>query len=112
MGVFLQSFAGCFLRLQGRSGLNRPQTSVNTVLSNENFVGAVLDDFSFFKNQNSVGMADGGEPVRDHHRCSISGDSVNRPLEGGLGFVINGRRRLVENEERGISRTALAIATR
>ena len=92
MGVFLQVSRAVYVI--GSFRLNRPQTSVNTVLSNENFMGAVLDDVSL---QNQIGRHVGRwraarSPLFDLLRF---GEST---AEGGLGFVINGRR-LVENEE-------------
>ena len=42
------------------------------------------------------------QAVRDHQHRAIDRDASHRTLNGGLGFIVDRRRRLVENQNRRI----------
>ena len=78
--------------------------------------GPALDDAAALEHQDAGGVADGGEPVRDHEGGAAFHHLGERGLHLGLGQRVERARRLVENEDRRIleqrarDREALALA--
>ena len=62
-------------------------------------VGAALDDLAVVQDEDLVGVADGGEPVRDGDRGASCRHGVDGFLDGLLGLRVEGARGLVEDED-------------
>lgn len=61
-----------------------------------------LHDASVLKDEDFVGVHDGGQPVRDNQRRAVAADLAQRLLNRRLGGAIQGRGGLVEDQEAGI----------
>ena len=81
-------------------------------------MGATLDDAAVLHDDDLVGVFDGGEPMRDDQRRAIAHELDQRLLDAPLGFVVERRRGLVEDqdgrvlEQRARDGDALALAAR
>ena len=64
-------------------------------------VRALLDHAAVVEHEDQVGVADGGEPVRDHERRTPLEGRVERLLDRGLGLAVEVGGRLVEDDDRG-----------
>ena len=62
-------------------------------------VRALLDDLAVLEHDDQVGVADRREPVRDHERRAAGEQTPQRPLDLALGADVDGRRRLVEDQD-------------
>ena len=63
---------------------------------------AALDDPALPQDQDLVGVHDGRQPMRDHEGSAVATDAPECFLDRRLGGTIQGRRRLVEDQEPGI----------
>jgi len=59
-----------------------------------------LDDLALLDHQDLVGLADRGQPVRDHQRGPPRQRALQRPLHRHLGLRVQVRRRLIEHHHR------------
>jgi len=65
-------------------------------------VATTLENPAALENEDLVGMADGGKPVRDHKASSVFHEVVERLLDQALGRGVHARGRLVENQDRRV----------
>lgn len=65
-------------------------------------VGALFDNFAKLHDVDLVGVANGGEAMGDRDRRAVLGDVLQRSLDGGFGFVIDGGSGFIQNQDRGI----------
>ena len=63
---------------------------------------AALDDPAVFEHEDPVGRDDGRQPVRDHERRAADERVGERVLDGELRLGVEVRRRLVEDDDRGV----------
>ena len=63
-------------------------------------VGALLDDPAVLHHQDQVGVADGGEPVRDDEAGPVRAQRRHRPLQQHLGAGVHRAGRLVQDQQR------------
>ncbi|MNF66900.1 hypothetical protein D3C84_487010 [compost metagenome] len=75
------------------------QARVITVLRQQLSVGAALDDLALVHHQNQVGFFDGRQAVSDDQRGATFHDLVQRRLNMALGFGVEGRGGLVEDQQ-------------
>src|SRR5437867_6635741 len=61
---------------------------------------AALDDPTALEDENQIGVDDRGEPVRDRERRAVAGNLAGLGLDRLLGFGIERRRSLVEDQDR------------
>ena len=61
---------------------------------------AALDDLALVEDDDLVGVDDGRQAVGDHQRRAVGGDPVERRLDLALGVDVEGRGRLVEDQDR------------
>ena len=79
---------------------------------------AALDDAAVVQTDDCVGVAHGGQAVRDDKRRAALHELVHARLHDGLGAGVNARRGLVQNHRRRIGdggacdRDQLALALR
>lgn len=78
------------------------QLPVLAVLGEQLFVRAALDDAAVFEDHDGVGVADGGQAVRDHKRGASAHDAVHAALDELFGARVDGACRLVQDEHRRI----------
>lgn len=65
-------------------------------------MAAFFDHAPPAQNQDAVGPAHRGEPVRDHDARAPLQQPVEGPFDPGLGREIHRRRRLVQHQQRGL----------
>ena len=65
-------------------------------------MGARFDDAPLLHHHDLIGMAHGAEAMGNHQGGSGSGDPIQGPLNGGLGFVVDGGCGFIEHQHRGI----------
>ena len=65
---------------------------------------ARLDDVAIAQHQNRIGIADGGEPVRDHKARAPLHKDIHSLLDALLGARVNVRGRLVEHQDRKVGK--------
>ena len=63
---------------------------------------AALDDAAVFEDHDGVGVADGGQAVRDHKRGAATHDAVHTALDELFGARVDGARGLVQDEHRRV----------
>ena len=64
------------------------ETAVETAADEEFVVGAGVDDLSMVNDDNQVGVAHGGETMRDN-QCRAIGEKIgDRAAYGGFGFGV------------------------
>ena len=61
---------------------------------------AALDDEAVVEDDDLVGMDDRRQAVGDDQRRAVGGDAVERRLDLALGVDVEGRGRLVEDQDR------------
>ena len=86
----------------GLAGLDVPQGLVDAGDGEKLLVCARLAELAAVQNVDAVRMADGGEAVGDDDRGAVDRNALERPLDGGLGFIVDRRRSFVEHQNRGI----------
>jgi hypothetical protein len=79
--------------------LAAPEIGIKAVRPYEARVVAALDDPPPIEHQDLVGGHDTGQAVRDHDRRGTFGDCGEIGLDRLLGGAVEGRRRLVEDED-------------
>ena len=62
-------------------------------------VRALLDDAPMLEHHDQIGIADGRQPVGDDERSSVDQKAAKRNLDAALGADVDGRGRLVEDED-------------
>ena len=75
---------------------------VFAVLGEQLFVRATLDDTAVLEDHDRVGIAHGGQAVRDHKRGASAHDAVHTALDKLFGTRVDGARGLVQDEHRRI----------
>ena len=75
------------------------QLVIPTAKREKLFVVAAFDDLAALQNHDGIGVADGGQAVRDDKRCAVLHQTCQTVLNVTLGTRIDGRGRLVENED-------------
>src|SRR5437899_9431187 len=78
------------------------QPGVSAAASNQFRVRSAFPDLSAFQDENFVRSANRGEPMRDHESGSPNHQVSERLLHEHLGFGIQLRGGLVENQNRRI----------
>src|SRR6266700_2861882 len=79
--------------------LQRPHLGVRAVALQQLPVRSALDDTALIQNENLVRVHHRGQAVSDHQRRSPPGDAVELGLDALLGFRVERRGRLVEDED-------------
>src|SRR6478736_6819973 len=79
--------------------LGRMERGVEPAGGEQLGVGALLHDAAVVEDEDQVGVADGGEPVRDHQRRTSLERGVERLLDCGLGLAVEVGRGLVEHHD-------------
>ena len=87
--------------LSGLGKLALIQFRIKTAPLQKFGVRSTLNDAPFIHDEDLVGLEDGREAVRDHDGGAPAECNFERPLDGGLGFGIQMRGRLVENDDFG-----------
>ena len=81
-------------------------------------MGALFDDAALIHHHDPVAGQNGREPMRDHQRGAVAHQFLQRGLHQGLGFGIERRSGLVEQQQRRVAQDrardgdALALAAR
>ena len=75
------------------------QFSITAAAFEEFRVAAAFDDFAFFEDDDAVGIADGGEAVRDDNRGAVFAQALYRFLHFCLAVVVERRGGLVQNQD-------------
>src|SRR5439155_19684928 len=95
------------LRLRGRRVrlasfflLQSPHLGEAAVRGEEVAEVAALDDLAVVEDEDLVGIDDRREAVRDDERGAVARDLGERGLNGFFGVRVEGRGRLVEDEDR------------
>ncbi len=76
-----------------------------------------FSDLAIFEHDNLIDIAQRTQAVRDHNHCASNDQMIERAHHFRLGLYIQGRRRLVEDQNRSIAQNgagdgnALALAT-
>lgn len=78
------------------------QLPVLAVLSEQLFVRAALDDAAVFEDHDGVGVADGGQAVRDHKGGASAHDAIHAALDELFGARVDARSGLVQDEHRRV----------
>ena len=78
------------------------QLPVLAVLGEQLFVRAALDDAAVFENHDGIGVADGGQAVRNHKRGASAHDAVHTALDELFGARVDARSGLVQDEHRRV----------
>ena len=63
-------------------------------------VRAALDDLTIFQHHDGVGVADGGETVRDDKGGTVGHQAIHAVLDVPLGARVDRGGRLIEDENR------------
>ena len=63
---------------------------------------AALDDAAVFEDHDGIGVADGGQAVRDHKRGASAHDAVHTALDELFGTRVDARSGLVQDEHRRV----------
>lgn len=93
------------------------QAGIMAIGCQELDMGAALHQAALVHDQNLVSLLDGRQAVSDHQCGTALHDVVKGSLDVALGLGIQGRSRLVENQQRRVlqqcpgDRQALALAT-
>ena len=80
--------------------LGAVQLGVQAAGGQQLVVRAALDDPAVVDDQDLVGLADGGQPVRDDQRRPAGQRRLQRPLHRRLGLGVQVRGGLVEHDHR------------
>src|SRR5919107_776286 len=84
------------------AGLGHVQLLVEALAAHKLVVSALLDQLSVVQDQDEVGVADRGEAVRDHERGAPDHQAFPAVQDDGLRPRVDGRRRLVQDADRGV----------
>src|SRR5262245_19427463 len=79
--------------------LRAAQRRVRPVTRRELGVRATLDDAALVHDDDLVGVLDGGQAMRDHQRGAVAHEFDQRGLDAPLGFIVESRRGLVEDQD-------------
>src|SRR5258707_145374 len=86
-----------------QAGLGRGQLGVTAVAGQQARVVAGLDDAAVVQHDDLIGVADGGQPVRDGDGGAAPGQGVERLLHGPFGLGVQRAGGLVEHEHARIA---------
>ena len=78
------------------------QIRVPSVLGQQFFVGAALDDAALLQNHDGVGFADRGEAVGDDEGGAVLHDGVHALFDVPLGPGVHGAGGLIQDQDRGL----------
>ena len=99
-----------------RLGGHEPR--VDAGAADQRRVRALLDQAALVEHEDPVGADHAGEPVREDERGAADHQAIERRLDQGLALGVDGRERLVEDQDRGVAQErpgdgdALALAAR
>ena len=91
------------LKRRAISGLAVVERTVEGIRGVEVGVGAGGGDFAGFENDDQVGVADGGEAVRDDQDGFADDEALEGGLDEGLAVAVEGAGGLVEDEDGGVA---------
>jgi hypothetical protein len=76
------------------------QLGIQAARGQELVMGSVFADLALVDDQDLVGLADGGQPVRDNQRGAAGQRGFERPLNGQLGLGVQVGGGLVQDDDR------------
>src|SRR5690606_8670799 len=89
-------------RRSRRPELGLVESAVDGAAGEQLVVPTLLDDAPGVDDDDAVGMLHGGEAVRDHEGGAALRELLERLLDGSLGLSIEGRRSLVQDQDRRV----------
>src|SRR5439155_16310320 len=81
-------------------------------------IATAFSNLSTFEHDNLINVTQGTQAMRDHNHCTPDDELIERAHHFSLSLDIQGRRRLIEDQERGIAQdcacdsNALALTAR